>query len=148
MGNKKTRDEALQILRENNIRRTSARVYMLEAMQTAEVPLDAKEIFDKVVEKVGEDSIWLSTIYRNLEVFEEKELVHQVRMPESESIYYHLHEQEHKHYAICKNCRKEIHLDFCYLDELSDSLESQGFTPKYHRLEIFGLCKDCNNKSK
>ncbi len=140
------RDEALQILKENGIRNTSTRIYILEVMLAAEVPLDAKEIFDRVVEQVGEQSIWLSTVYRNLEAFEEKGLAHQVRMPESESVYYHLHESTHAHYAICENCRTEIPLTFCYIDNLSDTLVEEGFTAQYHRLEVFGLCRECQEK--
>ena len=138
-----SRDIALQLLRENKIIRTTARVYIIETMLAKDVPMEANEIFEHILSKVGEESIWLSTVYRNLELFEQKGLVHQVRMPDSDSSFYHLHEQEHKHFAICEICRKEIPLAFCYLDELADSLEEQGFTPKYHRLDIFGLCKEC-----
>ncbi len=139
------REESIQILKENNIRNTATRVSVLMAMLEAEIPLEAKEIFNSVIEMVGEDSIWLSTVYRNLETFEEKGLIHGVTMPESDSIYYHLHEMEHEHYAICENCRKEIPLRFCYLEELSDTLVEKGFTAKYHRVEIFGLCEQCSH---
>lgn len=141
-----SRQEALQILKENGIRRTDSRVEILSLMLEEGIPMEAREIFTKLSEKLGDDAIWLSTVYRNLEAFEEKGLVHKVRMPDSDSIFYHLHETKHKHYAICRSCRKELPLPFCYLDELSSSLKAQGFVPKYHSLEVFGLCQDCYQK--
>jgi Fe2+ or Zn2+ uptake regulation protein len=42
-----------------------------------------------------------------------------------------------------------VHLDQCLVEELEYAVSSKhGFEIRSHVLEIFGICKDCKEKSK
>ncbi len=133
-----------EVLKEAGIRLTEPRVKILQVIAESEEALDAEEILD--LANQGEEAFWLSTVYRNLELFAEKGLIQEVRRPGSDVLYYRTELRGHNHYAVCERCRKEIPLDICPIDTLEDQLKEKGFTPTHHRLEIYGLCAECKEK--
>lgn len=140
------REMALHILKEAGLRRTEARVLILELMGESETPLEARQIQDLAAAKGMSEGLWLSTVYRNLELFADKGLVQEVKPPESESIFYRLEVHGHNHYAICENCHMEIPLDLCPFEEIERQLQAADFVPTHHRLEVFGLCSACRRR--
>lgn len=134
-----------KVLRQHHIRLTEARLALLQVMANTEVSLEAKELFEEVKKLTGEPG-WLSTVYRNLEIFAGKGLISSVNTPGSESIYYRIEKEGHTHYAICTQCRKTIPLSTCPLHEVEEELSKVHFTPTEHRLEVYGVCKDCQSK--
>ncbi len=51
---------------------------------------------------------------------------------------------EHHNHLVCVMCGESIYLDNIPLEDLQDHLAKQnGFTPKKHNFQIFGLCKNC-----
>ncbi len=131
---------AESILKKAGIRRTDARIKMLDVMLASETPLEAKELH----EQAGTEDLWLSTVYRNLELFMEKGLVQQISPPDSESVFYHLEVNGHNHYAVCEECHRRIALDLCPVEDLEPQLTAAGFQPTHHRLEVFGICESCH----
>jgi Fur family ferric uptake transcriptional regulator len=54
---------------------------------------------------------------------------------------------EHRHNLVCSCCQRAIPVDGCPLDEFVKTLgERTGFDVTGHRLEIYGLCRDCKGK--
>lgn len=139
---------AKHILKRSSIRTTEARLLMLQIMAEAKRPLEAREIHEVLLRQSGTGEIWLSTVYRNLELFSEKGLVQSVNPPENEAVFYQLELGEHNHYAFCERCGRGIPLDLCPIEELEGQLEARGFKPTHHRLEIYGLCRECREKEK
>lgn len=132
------------LLKRHGIRRTEARIKTLQILAEAPKPLEAQEIYR--LANADKEWLWLSTVYRNLEVFKEAGLVQEVSPPDSESVFYRLELHGHNHYAFCEVCRREFPLDLCPLEALEEQLKQQGFTPTQHRLEIYGICADCQEK--
>lgn len=137
---------AAALLKHHGIRRTEPRLHMLQIMAAAPKPLEAREILE--LANRDREWLWLSTVYRNLEIFLDKGLVQQVNLPESEAVFYRLELHGHNHYAFCEICRREIPLDLCPIEALEAQLRAQGFTPTHHRLEIYGICEDCQKKAR
>lgn len=135
---------ARQLLKQQGIRQTEARIRILEILAAAPKPLEAQEIC--AAANAEKEWLWLSTVYRNLEVFVQKGLVQESNLPDSEAVFYRLELHGHNHYAFCERCHKEFPLDLCPIVDLEDQLKEQGFTPTHHRLEIYGLCAECKKK--
>lgn len=125
------------------VKRTKPRENVLLVLEEAKEPLSATDICSKI-EKLG-DSVWLSTVYRILELFVHKGIVIKLSIMNNEMSLYELNRLEHKHYAICISCHKIISMENCPLETFIPKLQDDGFQVMGHNLEIYGYCNDCLN---
>lgn len=123
------------------IKRTQQRESVLSILEGALEPLSVTEIYSKMEEE-GK-TVWMSTVYRALEVFVKNNIVIKTNMLNSEMVVYELNRFEHKHYAVCISCHKMISMDNCPMDKFIPQLKDEDFKVMGHNLEIFGYCKDC-----
>lgn len=125
------------------IKPTKSRKIVYEIIKNANKPLSASSIFELV--KKDNPDIWLSTIYRTLDVFVKHNIFIKFDMiinNEPISIY-KLNDQKHTHFAICSNCNKLLSVINCPLENYNLVLEEANFKITSHKMEIYGLCKNC-----
>lgn len=135
------------VLEHFGLRKTKARQIILEILLKEAKPLTAQAILERIeAEDYGEE-IWLSTIYRNLEQFQDKHMIQTVSQLESDTLLYRLELGKHNHYAVCESCHMQIPLDLCPIEDIDQDLERQGFTPTTHVLEVFGICEECKRRA-
>ncbi len=125
------------------IKRTKQRESVLAILEQAEKPLSATDICSKMGK--GGDTAWLSTVYRILETFLKNDIIIKTTIMNSDMAVYELNRYQHKHYAVCVNCRKVITMDNCPMESFIPKLEDNDFFVMGHNLEIFGLCKNCKS---
>lgn len=90
----------------------------------------------------------LTTVYRSLESLVSLGLVQGVDLGDGEKRYEMVKPGEHHHHLVCDSCKESVHLDNCLVDELEDGIRSKyGFQVKGHILEIFGMCRTCQQKA-
>lgn len=131
-----------ELLVKEGVKRTKHRKAILEILEQSETPLTADEIFFALKEK--NTSIWLSTVYRTLEMLTEKEVVLKSTIMGEDKARYELKHDEHKHRFICVGCHKMIPLMDCPLEEFEKKLKDKmDFDVTGHNLEIYGYCHDC-----
>ncbi len=126
------------------IKRTRQRQSVFSVLESSGKPLSASDICLKI-EKNGE-AVWLSTVYRALELFVKKGVVIKTNVMNNEMAVYELNRFKHKHYAVCINCRKMIAVENCPMEKFIPELEEDDFHVMGHNLEVYGFCKDCNPK--
>jgi Fe2+ or Zn2+ uptake regulation protein len=87
-----------------------------------------------------------STIYRNLEILTENEIIEKISY--NEETKYKLREQGfHHHLMICTLCHKTKPLPFCPFGELESYIKNDtDFLPTNHHVEIYGYCNNCRKK--
>jgi Fur family ferric uptake transcriptional regulator len=124
------------------IKKTRQRESVLSVLEHSEKPLSATDIYSKM--KKGGDAVWLSTVYRVLELFVKKGVVIKTNVMNNEMAVYELNRFKHKHYAVCMNCHKMITMDNCPMEKFIPKLEDDDFHVLGHNLEVFGFCRDCN----
>lgn len=129
-----------EYLKNNKIKITKARIALLNILENINKGISAENLYDEC-KRSGID-VNLSTIYRCLEMFEEKKLINKVSLGEGPFIY-SLNKNKHNHTVECDVCHKEI--DFpCPMQHIEEFLKAQvGFTLKEHKLEMKGVCDDC-----
>ncbi len=103
-------------------------------------PLSAQEIYNRILQR-GQTGYAVSTIYRILTAFEEKNMVLKSTLIGEDTALYMWNRGEHLHYAICLNCRKRIPLKVCPMKHVK--IEEEAFTVTGHRVEIYGYCNGC-----
>jgi Fur family ferric uptake transcriptional regulator len=131
-----------EILRRKHLSVTDSRKKILslflntkDALAHGDIEKKAGEKFDRV------------TVYRTLQTFVEKGIIHTIPTPDN-SIRYALckeceeghHHDEHVHF-VCTNCGRTICLD----DVVSPKMElPEGYVAQEVQVVINGICKDCN----
>lgn len=130
----------------SGLKRTRPREMVWNILLQAEKPLDAKEIYRILQQEDGEFAV--STVYRVLAAFEERNLVTKTTMMGEETALYSLRRAGHAHYAICLKCHKQVPLEHCPLEEASMQAGADGFKVTGHRLELYGYCGACQKCDK
>lgn len=123
------------------VKKTRQRECVLSVLEKAKGPLSAAEIWERT-DKGGQSS-WLSTVYRTLEMFEEKGMVIKTNVMGSDTALYELDRAQHKHYAVCMGCHKIIPMEGCPMEAFQPRVTEEGFTVTGHNLEIYGYCREC-----
>jgi Fur family ferric uptake transcriptional regulator len=126
------------------IKKTRQRQIVLSILEGSRDPLSAADICSKAMQS-GE-CVWLSTVYRVLELFVKKGIATKVSVLNNDFAMYELNRFEHKHYAVCMSCRKVIQMDNCPMERFIPHLEDGDFHVTGHKVEIYGYCKDCDAK--
>jgi Fur family ferric uptake transcriptional regulator len=138
---RKTRQEAAELLRSANLRRTGARTGILEVLLRAHRPQTADQIAAKL-SRPGADRV---TVYRTLEAFLEAGLVHKAFLDERTWNFELAHNctesQCHPHF-ICTGCGDTS----CLMDVSLPLAKSagKGFVIHRQRVQLEGLCPKCN----
>lgn len=131
-----------KIFKEHDIKNTKQRSIILDVLKNAKHPLTAEEIFLKT--NAIDKTISLSTIYRSLTLFVDKDILIKMSDIEENLAKYILNNSDHKHYLICLNCNRKIEVSYCPLSVYEESLkEEHNFEVVGHKLELFGYCKNC-----
>lgn len=126
------------ILQQHNIKYTKPRQELLEILELAEVPLTINQIKDQL------ENIDLSTIYRNLDLFENKGLVNKLHHFELDQPVYDYKRHIHKHHIICIQCGAIEIIQGCPLPDYNDKVEAlTGYIVDRHQLELYGICPNC-----
>lgn len=133
---------------------TRQRKDVYEVLYHAAEPLSAVQIYQQIAKADESGNYAVSTIYRILTAFEEKNLVNKTNWMGDGTVVYELNRGGHTHYAVCMNCNKRIPLQACPFehihlqDEGEQGLEDTGFQIIGHKLELYGYCKECKNAHK
>ncbi len=133
-----------EILKQNHLSITDGRKKILElfvnsegALAHADIEKHTGENFDRV------------TVYRTLQTFVEKGIIHQIPTTDNAVLYAlckHDCEEGHHHdnhvHFICDNCNKTICLDDVTIPRVKLPM---GFKPRNAQMVVEGICDDCRS---
>lgn len=142
-----TRDvhgDAALLMKQAGQRYTPVRRTIVEVMVKSSTPLTIGDLLDRL------SNIPQSSLYRNLAVLEQAEVVERVKTS-GDTGRYELSERlaGHHHHLICSQCgeMKDIIVPATMEKRLDDSLheiaKSEGYDMQHHRLDVVGVCKKC-----
>lgn len=135
-------DSIFRRLKEEGLKLTPQRKLLLEILFETEGHLSAEEIFDKV--KVSQPNVSFGTIYRNLSLLAEINLVNQLNFRDGLTRFEL--SLDHHHHLVCLGCGNAIDVHECsFGPTLQDTALANDFFVKDHILEVFGYCKGCNS---
>jgi Fur family transcriptional regulator, ferric uptake regulator len=130
------------ILRQSGLSVTDSRKKILDLFLASDGALAHADI-----EKNTENSFDRVTVYRTLQTFVEKGIIHQIPTTDN-SILYALckhncqqghHHDDHVHF-ICSNCDKTICLDDVIVPEVK---LPKNFTKQQAAMVVTGICEEC-----
>jgi Fur family ferric uptake transcriptional regulator len=138
------KEDLSNILKKSGFKITPIRLAILEVFSHDCEPINAEFIF----KKLKKEKVNIVTIYRTLTSFENTGILKRVDL-QKDSVYYELAGHHHHHHIICTDCGLVEGFEVCDLDNLTDKVlkTSNKFNIiTKHSLELFGVCKKCQNK--
>lgn len=129
------------ILTRQGCKNTKSRKAVIEVLEKAHMPISAEEVFIRI--KEAGHTTNLSTVYRTLDLMENKGLINKTIMNDSKARY-ELTGEGHRHHLICTGCHKMVPIDICPIEKLEqDVIKETKFDITGHKLELYGLCPEC-----
>lgn len=134
-------------LRANGFRITSPRRQVLGLLGGEERALSPYDIRDHLSrQQVKMDVV---TIYRALEVLERLGLVHRVYCTGGYVRCWRSDLGAHHHHLVCTDCGRVAEITGDRIDEVADrEAKENGYRVTGHILELFGLCGDCQSRTR
>lgn len=131
------------LLKNKNLRITKQRRLILDYINKKNKPVSSQEIYDDLQK---DNALDLSTVYRNLNVLEENNLL--LKTSDLNGIsYYQINNDDHKHFITCSRCHKKYIIKSCPVHELEKEVEAEtGFIINNHNFEFYGICPACQRE--
>jgi Fur family transcriptional regulator, ferric uptake regulator len=132
-------------LREQGLPITQQREAIAQVVFSSSGHLSVEEIEQRL--RQGEERIGKATIYRTLDLLVKSKLVEEHDFGEGFKRYEHrLSRQPVHEHLICVECGTVIEFRSDEVSRIEQKvLTEHGFEPTRHRLEIYGLCRDCRS---
>ena len=108
----------------------------------SEQHLSVEQVAQRLREK-GEH-VGMATVYRTLNLLAEAGLAHEHDFGEGFKRYEHRAGEARHDHLICTSCGKVEEFERPSLEDIQKEIaREKGFRPETRRLEIYGLCADC-----
>jgi Fur family transcriptional regulator, ferric uptake regulator len=127
------------------IKNTTPRQKIFALLQTQNKPQTAEQIHLKLSEESV--CINLSTVYRVLELFVQKNLAQKSFTVSERKMYFMPIGKAHQHYLVCLTCSNKHPITHCPIKDLLKTLQKESnYNIHGHELMLYGYCPDCQKK--
>lgn len=132
-------------LNSHGIKATWQREAILTILKSSRIPMTINQIKESLSK--ADEAMNLSTIYRVLDVFEEKGIIKKTVPLEPAQSVYQYNRHVHQHHLICTICGTILVIEGCPLGDYESRISHEtGYTIDRHQLELYGVCPDCQTK--
>ncbi len=130
----------------HGLRSTEQRRLVTEMFFATTDHLSIEELLDRA--RVEEPKIGYATVYRTLKLLKECGLAYERHFGDGVSRYEVAWEDEHHDHLICVECEKIIEFEDEAIEDLQHKVAKKlGFKLVRHKLELYGVCADCQAKA-
>jgi Fur family ferric uptake transcriptional regulator len=130
-------------LAKNGLRLTGQRRAILDLFLRSDRHLSQEDIYEALRGK----GIGRATVFRTLKTLQECGLVAPVEGRDGVPRFEVNLERPHHDHLICTECGRILEVRWPALEKIQEeTCRRLGFQPRWHRHEVFGLCRDCSRK--
>jgi Fur family ferric uptake transcriptional regulator len=131
-----------QALRERGLKSTSQRDDIARVFFGAEHHLSNEQLYT-AVRRVN-PRVGYATVYRTLKLLKECGLAAERHFDDGQARYEPVEGEAQHDHIICERCGKIVEFASEELERLQDKIgRFLGFVVARHRMELYGICKDC-----
>lgn len=132
-------------LRAKGLKMTKARQIVLKAFLGLEEHVSADSVYEAA--KMIDPKIGQATVFRTIKVLEDAGLAREASRENGTRRYEHAYNHAHHDHLRCIGCNAIIEFTDTTIEKAQDAVfRRYGFTPKGHRMDLYGLCPACSKK--
>jgi len=140
----KPRKEFQALLVRKKLKKTSQREFIWQFLMDSKGHPSVEEIRDHLLEKGHR--VGIATIYRTLKILLGAGMIRQSKLGSMTRYEAVVKEPNHLHF-VCNSCQRTVEFPSSEIESLLRRVTAEhGFTERYSRYTIFGLCKACQKK--
>lgn len=129
------------------VRSTRQRTAILALLADVDGFRSAQELHDELRRR-GEN-IGLTTVYRTLQALASTEVVDTVRTDTGEAVYRRCAAPEHHHHLVCRSCGAAVEVSGREVETWAAEVAAgHGFSDVSHTIELFGVCAECEFRTR
>jgi Fur family ferric uptake transcriptional regulator len=133
-------------LSDHNLPATHQRLAVAQAVFDAEDHLSVDDVVHRVAQRGA--AVGTATVYRALDLLVESGLAREHDFGEGFKRYEPMAPGDSHEHCICTSCGKVMEFANDRLDRMIGLLaEEVAFRPHHHRLEVYGLCRTCQQSN-
>ncbi len=137
-----------QLLKKNNLKFTIQREVILETLYNSDEHLTPEALHHLIQEKYPELNTGIATVYRTLSLLEDSNVVTSLSFG-AQGKKYELGAKEHHDHLICTECGKITEFVDEEIEKRQQTITKElGFKMSDHSMQIYGICKECQEKEK
>jgi Fur family transcriptional regulator, ferric uptake regulator len=130
---------------EKGLKATRQRDIIVDTFFSSSGHLSVEELLAKVQSR--DDRIGAATVYRTMKILADSGLASARHFEDGQTRYEAAIGRHHHDHLICTSCHQIIEFENERIEELQDMVARQhGFHVTRHKLELYGLCKDCQGR--
>jgi len=138
----KAKDIFQDYIKEKDLHNSRQREAILDVFLSADKHITIEELVNLVKNKYPE--IGYATVDRNLKLMVECGLADEIKIGKQKTRYEQKIGQEHHDHLVCIKCGRFIEVRDDKIEKLQDKLAAANdFIPVRHKLEIYGICREC-----
>ncbi|MCW5829581.1 MAG: transcriptional repressor [Deltaproteobacteria bacterium] len=136
-----------EYIREKQLKVTRQRTDIADAFFRTNSHLSIEELLELARRK--NKRVGYATVYRTLKLLTEAGLANERYFGDKVARYEVNERDEHHDHMVCLSCGKIIEFENDDIEKLqAASARAQGFRLVRHRLELYGICRDCQTVGK
>jgi len=127
------------------LKATRQRDLIVDTFFTQTGHLSVDELLDKVTAR--DPSIGAATVYRTMKILTDAGLASARHFEGGQTRYEAALDRHHHDHLICTSCGRIFEFENERIEELQARVaEQHGFRVTHHKLELYGLCKACQER--
>jgi Fur family transcriptional regulator, ferric uptake regulator len=129
-------------LHQHNLRWTPQRKLILEEFLSFEGHIEIEALHKKI--STHYPDLGIATLYRTIKLLTDCDLVEAHSFKNGKKVYERKFHVRHHDHLFCIRCEKTIEFEHPLIEKYQIQIcEQHGFVLKNHRMELFGICKEC-----
>lgn len=139
-------EEFKKILKINGLKYTKQREALLRTMYHTDTHYTPEDLYVKMKQKYPELNIGIATVYRTLNLLEDEKMATSISFG-IQGKKFELANKPHHDHLICKNCATIIEFEDPAIEKRQLAIAKEhGFKLTGHIMQLYGICKKCNEK--
>ena len=128
-------------LKQKKLRWTPQRKLILKVFLQNKGHISIDDLHKHIQDK--DATIGIATLYRTMKLLTEAGLAEMHNFNEK-TTYEHLYQVKHHDHLICRVCGRTVEFEHPLIEKYQlEICQQHGFTLKSHRMELFGVCNEC-----
>ena len=130
---------------ERGLKSTRQRSLIVETFLSMDGHLSVEEVWNKVRQQDSKVSV--ATVYRTMKLLSDSGLAHARNFGDGQTRYEAAAGRHHHDHLICTRCGAILEFENDRIEAMQEVVaRKHGFKVTSHKMELYGLCKDCQRE--